>query len=229
MIILIYKKYCIIGDRMNINIIANAFEERKPISKDDIQEVLKIDNKNTLNQTISYLVSFGVIKRFENGIYYVPSAIGKFSQLKPSLKDVVQKKYLLENQGIRTGMYLLYKYKFTSQVSSFYEILSNNVSKHTRSKQLYEGKVIVSYPPFVIHKNNINILEILELLKYIHYGDYSLENSQIKLQLLIKRFNLDKEEIINYSTYYKGKRYAGFRETVIKVVYNEVASQSGII
>lgn len=210
---------------MNASIIVDAFSEREPIVRDEIQDVLKIENINTLNQTVSYLVSFGILKRYENGIYYVPSSIKKFSHLKPSLKDVIDKKYLQKNQGIRTGAYLLYKYKFTSQVSSFYEILSNNVSIHTRSKHLYGGKMVVSHPPFEINIENSRVLEFLELIKYLDYSDYNIEKSKNQLLDILNRHGLKKEEIIHYSEYYKGKRYAGFRKTVRMVIYDEITSK----
>ncbi|MDY0140260.1 MAG: hypothetical protein RBR50_11205, partial [Candidatus Izemoplasmatales bacterium] len=145
----------------------------------------------------------------------------KFSHLKPSLKDVIDKKYLQKNQGIRTGAYLLYKYKFTSQVSSFYEILSNNVSIHTRSKHLYDGKVVVSYPPFEINIENSHVLEFLELIKYLDYSDYNMEKSKRQLLDILNSLGLKKEEIIHYSEYYKGKRYAGFRRLVYWIVNND--------
>lgn len=110
---------------MNLNVIKRSFAERQPLNKYEIQKVLKIKNDNTLNQILSYLVSFGVLKRFEQGIYYIPSSTKKFENLMPSLNDVLHKKYLEGQQGIRTGAYLLYKYKLTTQVSLYYEILSN--------------------------------------------------------------------------------------------------------
>jgi hypothetical protein len=175
------------------------------------------------------LVSFGILKRFENGIYYIPSSKKKFSQLEPSLNDVLQKKYLQNNQGIRTGAYLLYKYRFTSQVSTFYEILSNNVSKHTRSKHLYNGKVIVSYPPFDINNHNVKVLEFLELIKHMNYSDNTIVKSKKQLQDIMSQSKLNLKDIINYSEYYKGKRYARFRESVRKVVYDEIASKQSVI
>jgi hypothetical protein len=206
---------------MNASIIMDAFAEREPILKEEIQDVLKIENINTLNQMVSYLVSFGILKRYENGVYYVPSSTKKFSHLKPSLKDVIDKKYLQKNQGIRTGSYLLYKYKFTSQVTSFYEILSNNVSIHTRSKHLYDGKMVVSHPPFEINIENSRVLEFLELIKYLDYSDYNIEKSKSQLLDILNRQGLKKEEIIHYSEYYKGKRYAGFRRLVYWIVNND--------
>lgn len=205
---------------MNASIIMDAFDEREPIVRDEIQDVLKIENINTLNQMVSYLVSFGILKRYENGVYYVPSSTKKFSHLKPSLKDVIDKKYLQKNQGIRTGSYLLYKYNFTSQVFSFYEILSNNVSIHTRSKHLYDGKVVVSYPPFEINIENTHVLEFLELIKYLDYSDYNIEKSKRQLLNILDSLGLKKEEIIHYSEYYKGNRYAGFRRSVHNILAN---------
>lgn len=210
---------------MNTSIILNAFDERVPIDREEIQDVLKIKNNNTLNQMLSYLVSFGILKRYENGIYYIPSSSKKFAHLIPSMKDIIDKKYLKNYQGIRTGSYLLYKYKFTSQVSSFYEILSNKVSKHTRSKRLYEKRVVVSYPPFEINKENTHILEFLELIKYLDYSDLNIIESKSQLRVILDNLELKKEVIIQYSEYYRGSRYAGFRETVKKVVDDDVTSK----
>ena len=207
---------------MNANVIMSSFDERKPIIIDEIQEVLKIDNKNSLNQMVSYLVSFGIIKCFENGIYYIPSSIKKFSHLEPSLKDVIQKKYLQNNQGLRTGSYLLYKYKLSSQISSsYYELLSNNVSSQTRSKHLYNDKVSVSYPPFKINSKNKNYLEFLEMIKYIHFSDYSIDESKRQLSDIIRQLSLNKKKVVDYSQYYNGRRYAGFRDKVTVIVQYE--------
>lgn len=207
---------------MNVQIIPNIFQERMPIMKSDLKKILKINNINSFNQALSYLVSFGILKRYENGIYYIPSSKSKFSHLEPSLHDILEAKYMKNDEGIRTGAYLLYKYKLSSQVSSFYDILSNNVSSHTRSKKLYNDKVIVSYPPFVINKKNKAYLEFLEIIKLIHYSDFEYKSIEPKLKELISQLGLDKQEIINYSKYYNGRRYANFRERVKRIFNNEI-------
>lgn len=56
---------------MNASIIMDVFDEREPIVRNEIQNVLNI---NTLNQIVSYLVSYGILKRYENGIYYIRSS-----------------------------------------------------------------------------------------------------------------------------------------------------------
>lgn len=209
---------------MNINQISSMYAERMPILKEDLKNILKIENEHSLNQALSYLVSFGIIKRYENGIYYIPSSNKKFSNLAPSIQDIVEAKYLENGQGIRTGAYLLYKYKFTSQVSTFYEVLSNNVSIHTRSKQLYNGQVFISYPPFEVNETNKHYLEFLEIVKHIKYSDFEMSKNLSMLNELINSLNLNKEKLIQYSYYYNGRRYSKFREFIKEILNHETAS-----
>ena len=207
---------------MYIQNIQNSFKEREPIMRDELKKIMRINSENSFNQAISYMVSFNLLKRLENGIFFIPSSNTKFGNLKPSLQDVIYKKYLINNNGIRTGAYLLYKNKLTSQVSEYYEILSNSVSSHTRSKKEFQGKVIVSYPKFEINDNNYLYIEFLELIKYINLSDYNSDENIVKLRAIIKDSNLIKEKIIHYSNYYKGKRLAKFHKYLEEVIDYEV-------
>jgi hypothetical protein len=209
---------------MNINHISSKYPERMPILKEDLKNILNIENEHSLNQALSYLVAFGIMKRYENGIYYIPSANNKFSHLEPSIHDIVEAKYLENGRGIRTGAYLLYKYKFTSQVSTFYEVLSNNVSIHTRSKQLYDSQVIISYPPFEINETNKHYLEFLEIVKHIKHSDFEMSKNLSMLNELINSLNLNKEKLIQYSYYYNGRRYSNYRKLVKEILNHETAS-----
>ncbi|MBU1093024.1 MAG: hypothetical protein KKH01_01030 [Firmicutes bacterium] len=203
---------------MYVNALLNSFQEREPILKEEIKKVIRIDNENSFNQALSNMVLFGVLKRFENGIYYIQSSNKKFEDLKPSIHDIVYKKYLKNYNGIRSGAYLLYKYKFTSQVSEYYEILSNNVSSNTRSKKEYKGKVIVSSPKFEINKDNIQYLEFIEIIKYIDLSDYQFNERVEKLSSLFLDLKLDKDLLEKYSSYYKGNRLSYIRKHVEEVI-----------
>ena len=152
----------------------------------------------------------------------IPDSNPKFANLKPSLYDVINKKYLSNYSSFRAGSYLFYKYKFTTQVSEYYEILSNNVSKNTRSKKEYNGKVIVSYPKFRINKDNILYHEFLELIRNIKLSDNNQDNIK-KLCIVYKSMKLNKEKLKKYSKYYKGKRLASVHKLVDKVINYEVA------
>ena len=214
---------------MNINLISSKYAERMPILKEDLKSILNIENEHSLNQVLSYLVSFGIVKRYENGIYYIPSANNKFSHLAPSIHDIIEAKYLENGHGIRTGAYLLYKYKFTSQVSTFYEILTNNVSRHTRSKQFYNGQVYISYPSFEVNEANKHYLEYLEIVKHMKYSDFEMSKNLTMLKKLMSSLNLKKEKLIQYSDYYHGRRYSKYREFIKEILNHETASWLKII
>ena len=47
---------------MNAEKIKNSFKYRELILKKGLKHVLPINNQNTLNQTISYMVAFGLLK-----------------------------------------------------------------------------------------------------------------------------------------------------------------------
>lgn len=211
---------------MYADVLHNLFQEREPILKDELKKVIRINKENSFNQALSNMVLFGVLKRFENGIYYIQSSNKKFEDLKPSINDIIYKKYLKNNDGIRSGAYLLYKYKFTSQVSEYYEILSNNVSSNTRSKKEYKDKVIVSSPKFEINKDNIQYLEFLEIIKYIDLSDYQFNESVEKLSNLFLDLKLDKDLLVKYSNYYKGNRYLKFRTSVSVIIERAMNSQN---
>jgi len=210
------------GVNMYADVLHNLFQEREPILKDELKKVIRINNENSFNQALSNMVLFGVLKRFENGIYYIQSSNKKFEDLKPSINDIIYKKYLKNNEGIRSGAYLLYKYKFTSQVSEYYEILSNNVSSSTRSKKEYKGKVIVSSPKFEINNDNIQYMEFLEIIKHIDLSDYQFNESIEKLSDLFLDLKLDKDLLVKYSNYYKGNRFISLRNIVKGVIDYEI-------
>ncbi len=195
------------------------FGIREPFLKRELKDFLKIKNENTFNQTLSSMAKFKLIKKIENGMYYFPSLDERFKDLKPSLESIVKKKYLENYNGIRTGAFLAYKYKLTTQVSGYYEIITNNVGKQTRAKKEYDGKVIVWASKFEINKENYLYVEFLELVNNIKYSDYNYENTKIILIDTFKKMKLNKEILRELSYYYKGAVYYSFRKTIEEILY----------
>lgn len=204
------------------------FGIRKPFLKRELKDFLKIKNENTFNQTLSSMAKFKLIKKIENGMYYFPSLDERFKDLKPSLESIVKKKYLENYNGIRTGAFLAYKYKLTTQVSGYYEIITNNVGKQTRAKKEYDGKVIVWASKFEINKENYLYVEFLELVNNIKYSDYNYENTKIILIDTFKKMKLNKEILRELSYYYKGAVYYSFRKTIEEILY-EIAWKRKVV
>jgi hypothetical protein len=187
-------------------LISSSFEVREPILRDELRAILKIENDHSFSQYVSVLLKVGLIKLFQNGIYYRPESDSRFSKLEPSLMDVIEKKYCADYKGFRIGSALLNQYKFTSQVSSNYEILSSNVSKNSRSVKVFDGKASVSSSKLPLNKNNYYYVVFAELLKNIEYSDYEEEENLVLLRKTFSDFKLNKREMLKTLEYYKGNR-----------------------
>lgn len=195
------------------------FRIREPILRDELKEVLNISNDHSFSQYVSVLIKFNVIKLFQNGIYYIPEKDPRFNKLKPSLIDVIKKKYCINYSGFRTGAALLNQYKFTSQVSSSYEIISSNVSKNTRNVKVFNGKASVSSSKLLLNKKNYYYIIFTEIMKNIKYSDYNEKENLIMLRALISKLNLNKNKLLNILKYYKGNRLQYIHVLFEKVMY----------
>jgi hypothetical protein len=187
-------------------IILKNFKKREPILIEEIKELFKKEKENTINQYISALNKFNIIKKFCDGIYYIPEDNKRFKDLEPSILEAMEKKYLRNYSGFRTGAGLMNKYGFTTQVSEYYEIISSNVSENTRNRKVLKGKVIVSAAKINLNKENYYYLIYAEILRNIKYSDLKKEENLYKLKELINEFNLKQNKIKKMLSYYKGNR-----------------------
>ena len=204
-------------------LIQNNFKVREPILREELKTVLNIENENSFKQYISVLLRIGIIKLFQNGIYYIPDKDKRFSKLEPSLVDVINKRYCANYKGFRTGAALLNQYKFTSQVSSNYEILSSNVSENCRSIKVFNGKAKVSSSKLPINKQNYYYVVFAELLRNIEFSDYNEENNLVLLRQLFSELKLNKNKMLNVLEFYKGNRLQYMHVLFEKVLNNEIA------
>ena len=75
---------------MYAEVLNNLFCERELILRDELKNIIQIKNENSFSQALSNMVLFGLIKRLENGIYYIQSSNKKFKNLKPSMNERLQ-------------------------------------------------------------------------------------------------------------------------------------------
>jgi len=202
-------------------LIYSKFAVREPILRDELKDILNIQNEHSFSQYISMLLKFGLIKLFQNGIYYIPEKTQRFSMLKPSIIDIVKKKYCSKFNGFRTGAALLNQYKFTSQVSRDFEIISSEVSENSRNVKLFNGKATISSSKLPINKYNYYYVVYAEILKHIKYSDYKEEYNLELLRDLFDDLNLNKRKMKNVLKYYKGNRLLYMHILFNKVINNE--------
>jgi len=153
------------------------FWKGKPILKEQLRPFMNTKSDNTFNQKLSQLVKEGVLRRYENGIYYFPYEDELFEDFKPSITDVLSLKYMRGYSGIETGVSLANKFKLTRDSSRYIEVITNNVSKTTRGKREDHGYVMIKASKFEINRDNIRELEFIELVNNRKHSDYDEKNN----------------------------------------------------
>ena len=81
----------------------------------------------------------GKLKRFCNGVYYLPYMTVLGTEGKMSLDKYIEKRYLRnknKEEGYITGLGLANKYGFTTQNPSIYEVCSNNATTKQRKGRI---------------------------------------------------------------------------------------------
>lgn len=110
-------------------------------------------SQNAVRQYFMRLCKDGKLKRYDTGVYYIPTktVFGTDSTL--SRNRVIQRKYLETKDGevcgFYTGMQLLNSVGLTTQVPTVYEISTNAASKDYREVNITKEKVkknIIYYP-----------------------------------------------------------------------------------
>lgn len=185
------------------------YEPGVPIFTSDIQ----ISGLSEVNkrQQIKKLVDCGKILRFENGIYYFP----KKSRIKGGVglsADLVAQYKYIERNGKRIGFYsghTLANYMgISTQVPSKKEIVSNNMSAIVREVEIGEFSYVIRRPVIQVTKENIKVLQLLELLKDLNmYADNEPELVKNQLIVYIKRNNIQRNMIDRYIEEYPMKTY----------------------
>lgn len=202
--------------------IKDKFGFAEPILLEELQNLFKLVNKNTLKQKISFLLEIDVLKRYQNGIYYLPHENVRFRNLEPVIPKLIKKKYLDNYNGIRTGAHLMNKYGFTTQVTNYYSVITNNVPKSTRSKKVFRDRVTVSASKIKITKNNYNYILFIEILKNIKKSDLSKEDNIIKLNELHLEFNLRYNELNKYVNQCSSSRRLSYMKNYMKELGNVI-------
>jgi len=126
---------------------------------------IPVDKVEALKKTLSRLVESGKIIRLSKGQFYKPE-ITEFGNLRPQEYQVV--KDLLEEDnrviGYLTGVSVFNKLGLTTQVSNTIQI-GTNISKTSRRRGKYSIRFILQKN--TITKDNINLLQILDSIRFI--------------------------------------------------------------
>lgn len=201
------------------------YKENEPIFLVDIQ----IDGMTRTNvrQQIKKLADTGKVKRFDNGIYFLPkkTIFKSGSQLAP--EKVLECKYLRDKDkrcGYVSGLMFFNQMGLTTQIPMMYEVVSNKATNDYRETSLAKSRVIVRKPKVPITEKNYKVLQFLDMLKDVDvYSEVTGKQLQDRLYRYMDDANLSISEMEPYFSYYPDKLYKNLVKT--RVIYNGLLAQ----
>lgn len=201
------------------------YKENEPIFLADLQ----VDGMTHTNvrQQIKKLTDTGKVKRFDNGIYFLPkkTIFKSGSQLAP--EKVLECKYLRDKDercGYVSGLMFFNQMGLTTQVPMMYEVVSNKATNDYRETSLAKSRVIVRKPKVPVTEKNYKALQFLDMLKDVDvYSEVTGKPLQDRLYRYMDDANLSISEMEPYFAYYPDKLYKNLVET--RVIYNGLLAQ----
>lgn len=201
------------------------YKENEPIFLADLQ----VDGMTRTNvrQQIKKLTDTGKVKRFDNGIYFLPkkTIFKSGSQLAP--EKVLECKYLRDKDercGYVSGLMFFNQMGLTTQVPMMYEVVSNKATNDYRETSLAKSRVIVRKPKVPVTEKNYKDLQFLDMLKDVDvYSEVTGKPLQERLYRHMDDAHLSISEMEPYFAYYPDKLYKNLVET--RVIYNGLLAQ----
>ena len=161
-------------------------------------------SKNALRQAIKRLNKSGFLKRYDNGIYYIPKSIGVLSTSYLDPLKVVAYKYI-ENEkdkyGYVTGLAFANQLGLSTQMPSVIEIVSNNEATRGRIVTIGNQKVKVEKPNIEVTNENAGLLQLLDMISSVEkYSELPEEETYGVLKKYIKDNKFSKKQLIDASS-----------------------------
>ena len=138
----------------------------KPLFIEDfVNEETNYDTAKTL---LSNYVKTGDIRRYSQGIYYIPKkTVLGYSSL--SFESIIERKYIFEDKkvfGYYSGNSLLNMIGLSTQVPNIPEITTNNEATRKRKVKIGKRYVIVRKSDIEINNDNVLYLQFLDIFRY---------------------------------------------------------------
>ncbi len=189
--------------------LVRTYQVNEPIFSSEIV-VDGISDVNVRRQ-LKKLTDEGVIKRYDTGIYYLPtkSIFKSGSQLSP--EKVIEGKYLKDKGelcGYISGLIFFNQLGLTTQVPMQYEVVSNKATSDYREASLAKARVIIRKPKVSVTKDNYKILQFLDMIKDIdEYAEVSGSELSDRLISYMKELQMRFSQLEPYLQYYPDKIY----------------------
>ena len=196
------------------------YKPNEPIFTSDIELGL---SGNTLRPLLKQLCDQGLLNRFDKGVFYIPSQ----SRLKggiPIVAGTVAKYRYINRRGKVEGYYSGYTFAnqvgVTSQVPVTIEIVSNEASAKVRDIKIKDQIIRLRKPKTTVTKDNAKVLQFLDFICEVdRLSDESEDVISDRIRDIIKKQNIQKQDIDAYISLYPLKVYKNFYERELYDVF----------
>lgn len=194
--------------------IQERYKPGEPIIVSDIE----LDISNVYRrQQFKQLTDEGKLKRYENGVYYIPKLSRLGTELTMLPDNVIESKYISRNKktfGYYSGFAFANQIGITTQMPSVKEIVSNEMGNPIKRIEKNNRSFVIRKARIEITENNVRVLQFMDLLKDIEqYSEIEKADLSDCLTDYVRRFNITKSQIDEYLPLYPDKIYKSIYET----------------
>ena len=169
------------------NYIREHYKEAEPIFFSDLER--EDITRSALNQQLKKLCDKGLLEKYDVGVYFIPKKTLLNSTIGPNADMVARYRFI--SKGNKIGI--------STQVPQVVEIVSNNTNSSDREVRIGNRRFYVKKPIVQITKENVYVLQMLELLENLDaYLDYSYEEARKKFAEYISFHGIKRSDVDMY-------------------------------
>lgn len=199
---------------MLLEYLQKNYKVNEPIFVSDVD--LPATDTN-LRQMFKVLCDSGQIYRYEPGIYYMKGNSRLKGGVSLSASEVARYKYI-SRKGRVEGYYSGYTFAnllgLTTQVPYIIEIVSNQASAKCREVSVKNQTIMLRKPRTEITKENVSILQLLDLLKDLNqYVDEDMLTAAKTISTYIQKLGIKRADVDEYIVLFPDRVYKYIYET----------------
>lgn len=182
------------------NYIREHYKEAEPIFFSDLER--EDITRSALNQQLKKLCDKGLLEKYDVGVYFIPKKTLLNSTIGPNADMVARYRFISKGNnidGFYGGNSFANQIGISTQVPQVVEIVSNNTNSSDREVRIGNRRFYVKKPIVQITKENVFVLQMLELLKNLDaYLDYSYEEAREKFAEYISFHGIKRSDVDMY-------------------------------
>ena len=180
--------------------IKEHYKEAEPIFFSDLER--EDITKSALNQQLKKLCEKGLLQKYDTGVYFMPKKTLLKSTIGPNADMVARYRFISKGDnidGFYGGNSFANQLGISTQVPNVVEIVSNNADVSNEEIWIGNRKFYVTKPIVEITKENVYVLQMLELLKSLeYYMECSYEEAGQKFAEYISVHNITRKDVDLY-------------------------------